>query len=163
MPVKRGQKQKQKQSQKVIVHIHDKPKRRTTKRKPTTAKPKKGTTTHFQPPISYSPLGVYASGYNMPSPKVNNNDVANLIKKLSEDQASSNASIRRAILSRTADPQHEIVQDVRDVEALPDRPSKVHSLNDIRIARLKAQASAKNPFVFEEEVAVDEPHKKANS
>jgi len=184
MPIKKVQKQKQKQTQNVIVHVHGKPKRRATKRKPTTANPKKGTTsmTHFQPPISY----------NMPPPpKTNNNDdVRNLIKKLSEEQASSNASIHRAILRRTANPQgeviqdvrdadtlpnrqsirssvlgttlnpqHEIVLDVRDVETLPNRPSRVHSLNDIRIARLKAQAS-RNPFVYEaEEAKIDDVHR----
>ena len=184
MPIKKVQKQKQKQTQNVIVHIHEKPKRRTTKRKPTTANPKKGTTrmTNFQPPISY----------NIPQPKTNNNDdVRNLINKLSEEQASSNASIHRAILRRTANPQsevikdvrdadtlpnrqsirssvlgttlnpqHEIVQDVRETETLPYRPSRVHSTNDVLLARLHSQASAKSPFVFEEEEArTDDVHR----
>jgi len=186
MPVKKVQKQKQKQTQNVIVHINQKPKRRATKRKPTTANPKKGTTnmTHFQPPISY----------NIPPPKVNNNDVANLIKKLSEEQASLNESVRRAVLRRTANPQseviqdvrdadtlpnrpsirsavlgttanpqHEIVLDVRDTETLPDRPSRVHSQNDVLLARLNAQASAKSPFVFEEaEAKIDDAHRVEN-
>ena len=134
MPSKKGtqkQKQKQKQKQTVIVNINEKPK---TRRRRTA-------------------LIIPKQQQRYPSTVINNkiatnNDVRDLLYKLSKEQQTNNSIMSRVMATQAVNPQGEVILDKQEEAKLPNRPSASMSSNDAELIRLRAITAHQTPFSF---------------